>query len=175
MSNRRERQADCFPRQKENAVKPKKTVWSRISEALCLLLMVGTIAYLAVMWKSIPDTIPAHYNAAGEVNRWGDKSELIFLPIIGGMLYFLITLVQQYPEAWNTGVKVTEQNRERVYQILGNLIGTTKLMMLAVFSSLTVLSSLGLSLPIWYLGVFLLLLFGAIAFFLVQLSKERQR
>lgn len=156
-------------------MKPKKTVWSRITEALSLILMIGTIVYLIVMWKSIPDTIPAHYNAAGEVNRWGDKSELIFLPILGGMLYFLITLIQQYPAAWNTGVKVTEQNRERVYQILGNLIGTTKLMMLAVFSGLTVLSSLGLSLPIWYLGVFLVLLFGSIAFFLMQLSKEKQK
>ncbi|MEN6420027.1 MAG: DUF1648 domain-containing protein [Clostridiaceae bacterium] len=156
-------------------MKPKKTIWSRITEALSLILMIGTIVYLIVMWKSIPDTIPAHYNAAGEVNRWGDKSELIFLPILGGMLYFLITLIQQFPAAWNTAVTVTEQNRERVYQILGNLIGTTKLMMLAVFSSLTVLSSLGLSLPIWYLGVFLVLLFGAIAFFLVQLSKEKQK
>lgn len=156
-------------------MKPKKTVWNRITEALSLILMIGTIVYLILMWKSIPDTIPAHYNAAGEVNRWGDKSELIFLPTIGGMLYFLITLIQQYPAAWNTGVKVTEQNRERVYQILGNLIGTTKLMMLAVFSGLTVLSSLGRSLPIWYLGVFLVLLFGSIAFFLVQLSKEKQK
>lgn len=156
-------------------MKPKKTVWNRITETLSLILMIGTIVYLILMWKSIPDTIPAHYNAAGEVNRWGDKSELIFLPIIGGMLYFLITLIQQYPAAWNTGVKVTEQNRERVYQILGNLIGTTKLMMLAVFSGLTVLSSLGRSLPIWYLGVFLVLLFGSIAFFLVQLSKEKQK
>ena len=146
-----------------------------MTETLSLVLVIGTVVYLIVMWRSIPDTIPAHYNAAGEVNRWGDKSELIFLPIIGGMLYFLITLVQQYPQAWNTGVAVTEQNRERVYRILGNLIGTTKLMMLLVFSSLTVLSSLGLALPIWYMAVFLVLLFGAISFYLVQLSKERQK
>ncbi|MEN6593388.1 MAG: DUF1648 domain-containing protein [Clostridiaceae bacterium] len=154
-------------------MKPKKSAWSWMTETLSLVLVIGTVVYLIVMWRSIPDTIPAHYNAAGEVNRWGDKSELIFLPIIGGMLYFLITLVQQYPQAWNTGVAVTEQNRERVYRILGNLIGTTKLMMLLVFSSLTVLSSLGLALPIWYMAVFLVLLFGAISFFLVQLSKER--
>ncbi|HWQ06760.1 MAG TPA: DUF1648 domain-containing protein [Feifaniaceae bacterium] len=156
-------------------MKPKKSAWGQITETLSLVLVIGTVVYLIVMWRSIPDTIPAHYNAAGEVNRWGDKSELIFLPIIGGMLYFLITLVQQYPQAWNTGVAVTEQNRERVYRILGNLIGTTKLMMLLVFSSLTVLSSLGLALPIWYMAVFLVLLFGAISFFLVQLSKERQK
>lgn len=161
--------------QLEKRMKLKKNAWDRISETLSLALLLGTIVYLIVMWKSIPDTIPAHYNAVGEVNRWGGKNELLFLPIIGGMLYFLITLVQQYPEAWNTGITVTEQNRERVYQILSNLISTTKLMMLLVFSSLTVLSSLGLALPIWYLGVFLVLLFGAIAFFLVQLSKERQK
>ena len=156
-------------------MKLKKTAWDWITEALSLALGIGTILYLIVMWKSIPDTIPAHYNAAGEVNRGGGKSELLMLPIIGGMLYFLITLVQQYPEAWNTGVTVTEENRERVYRILRNLIGTTKLMMLLVFSSLTVLSSLGLSLPIWYLGVFLVLLFGSITFFIIQLSKERQK
>lgn len=156
-------------------MKLKKTAWDWITEALSLALVFGTILYLIVMWKSIPDTIPAHYNAAGEVNRWGGKSELLMLPIIGGMLYFFITLIQQYPQAWNTGVTVTEENRERVYRILRNLIGTTKLMMLLVFSSLTVLSSLGLALPIWYLGVFLVLLFGSITFFIIQLSKERQK
>lgn len=156
-------------------MKLKKTAWDWITEALSLALVFGTILYLIVMWKSIPDTIPAHYNAAGEVNRWGGKSELLMLPIIGGILYFFITLIQQYPQAWNTGVTVTEENRERVYRILRNLIGTTKLMMLLVFSSLTVLSSLGLALPIWYLGVFLVLLFGSITFFIVQLSKERQK
>ena len=156
-------------------MKLKKTAWDWITETLSLALVFGTILYLIVMWKSIPDTIPAHYNAAGEVNRWGGKSELLMLPIIGGILYFFITLIQQYPQAWNTGVTVTEENRERVYRILRNLIGTTKLMMLLVFSSLTVLSSLGLSLPIWYLGVFLVLLFGSITFFIVQLSKERQK
>ena len=156
-------------------MKLKKTAWDWITEALSLALVLGTILYLIVMWKSIPDTIPAHYNAAGEVNRWGGKSELLMLPIIGGILYFFITLIQQYPQAWNTGVTVTEENRERVYRILRNLIGTTKLMMLLVFSSLTVLSSLGLALPIWYLGVFLALLFGSITFFIIQLSKERQK
>mgnify|MGYP001216207310 FL=1 len=156
-------------------MKLKKTAWDWISETLSLALVFGTILYLIVMWKSIPDTIPAHYNAAGEVNRWGGKSELLMLPIIGGILYFLITLIQQYPQAWNTGVTVTEENRERVYRILRNLIGTTKLMMLLVFSSLTVLLSLGLALPIWYLGVFLALLFGSITFFIIQLSKERQK
>ena len=156
-------------------MKLKKTAWDWITEALSLALVFGTILYLIVMWKSIPDTIPAHYNAAGEVNRWGGKSELLMLPIISGILYFFITLIQQYPQAWNTGVTVTEENRERVYRILRNLIGTTKLMMLLVFSSLTVLSSLGLALPIWYLGVFLVLLFGSITFFIIQLSKERQK
>lgn len=156
-------------------MKLKKTAWDWITEALSLALVLGTILYLVLMWKSIPDTIPAHYNAAGEVNRWGGKSELLMLPIIGGILYFFITLIQQYPQAWNTGVTVTEENRERVYRILRYLIGTTKLMMLLVFSSLTVLSSLGLALPIWYLGVFLVLLFGSITFFIIQLSKERQK
>ncbi|MPN18614.1 hypothetical protein SDC9_165975 [bioreactor metagenome] len=87
------------------------------------------------------------------------------------MLYGFITLVERYPQAWNTGVTVTEENHARVYRILKNMIAVIKMLMLAVFASITVLSSLALRLPIWYLGVFLLAVFGSIAFFLVQLRK----
>jgi uncharacterized membrane protein len=69
-------------------MKLKKTAWDWITEALSLALVLGTILYLIVMWKSIPDTIPAHYNAAGEVNRWGGKSELLMLRSSAGFFTF---------------------------------------------------------------------------------------
>ena len=93
------------------------------------------------------------------------------LPIISWVLYGFITLVERYPQIWNTGVTVTEENCARVYRILKNMIAVIKMLMLAVFASITVLSSLVLRLSIWYLGVFLLMVFGSIAFFLVQLNK----
>jgi len=152
-------------------IKIKRNALDIIELIVSLLCLVGVVVYLIVMWSRIPDQIPAHFNAAGKVNRWGSKSELIVLPIISWVLYGFITLVERYPQAWNTGVTVTEKNRARVYRILKNMIAVIKMLLLAVFASITVLSSLVLRLPIWYLGVFLLAVFGSIAFFLVQLRK----
>lgn len=152
-------------------IKIKRNALDIIETIVSLLCLIGVVVYLMVMWSRIPNQIPAHFNAAGEVNRWGSKSELIVLPIISWVFFGFITLVERYPQIWNTGVTVTEENCARVYRILKNMIEVIKMLMLAVFASITVLSSLVLRLPIWYLGVFLLAVFGSIAFFLVQLRK----
>lgn len=156
-------------------IKIKRNALDRIETIVSLICLVGIVVYLILLWSRIPAQIPAHYNAAGEVNRWGSKSELIVLPIISWVLYGLITLIEHYPQAWNTGVTVTQENRERVYRILKNMIAMVKMLILLVFASITVISSLSLTLPIWYLGGFLLAVFGSIAIFLVQLSRAAGR
>ena len=152
-------------------IKIKRNTLDIVEAIVSLLCLVGVVVYLIAAWSHIPDQIPAHFNAAGEVNRWGSKSELIVLPIISWVLYGFITLIERFPQAWNTGVTVTEENCARVYRILKNMIAVIKMLMLAVFASITVLSSLVLRLPIWYLGVFLLAVFGSIAFFVAQLKR----
>lgn len=34
--------------------------------------------FLALIWNRLPDTVPLHYNLEGEVDRYGNKNELIF-------------------------------------------------------------------------------------------------
>ena len=46
-----------------------RTIPDRILEVISLLVMIGTTFYLIVGWNSFPDRIPAHYNAAGEIDR----------------------------------------------------------------------------------------------------------
>ena len=95
------------------------------------------------------------------------------LPIISVLLYGLITLIEHYPQVWNTGVRITEENRAQVYRLLKNLIAWVKMITLSIFGSLTVISSLSLNLPIWFLLVFLVLLFGIIAYYIVRLTRLR--
>lgn len=51
-------------------------------------LMIGALTILLpiVFWNKIPDTLPMHYNAAGKVDNWSDKSTLI-------LLFFVIALL----------------------------------------------------------------------------------
>ena len=148
-----------------------RTIPDRILEVISLLVMIGTTFYLIVGWNSFPDRIPAHYNAAGEIDRWGGKGELIFLLVMMWILYIGITLIQRFPQIWNTGVQVTQENRERVYRILMYMLETLKLLMVAGLSFLTVYGMTGKNLPVWFLFVFMGALFADLIFWMVRLVR----
>ncbi len=49
--------------------------------------------YLAYLWNDLPNKVPMHWNIKGEIDRYGDKSELIIIPILLPLLVYLIFLV----------------------------------------------------------------------------------
>jgi uncharacterized membrane protein len=154
-------------------IKIERNALDVLEAIVSLSCLVGVTLYLILAWNTIPAKVPSHYNAAGEVNHWGNKSELIIFPIISWLIYGMITLIERFPQIWNTGIRVTEENRTQVYRLLKNLIACVKMITLSIFSCMTVLSSLARNLPIWFLLAFLVLLFGTIAFFIVKLTRLR--
>lgn len=151
----------------------KKNKYNIFVEIVCLILLIGVSIYLFVIWNSIPNKIPGHYNAMGEIDRMGNKGELLILPIVGWLMYIGLTVLEKFPQIWSTGVTVTEENKERVYRILKNMLSTIKLIMVAVFVYLTINSARVISLSVWFLPVFLILVFGTMIFFIVKLVREK--
>lgn len=49
--------------------------------------------YLAFLWNQLPKTIPVHWNINGEIDRYGNKTELLLIPILLPLLTYLIFLV----------------------------------------------------------------------------------
>ena len=49
--------------------------------------------YLAYLWNDLPNKVPIHWNLKGEIDRYGDKSELIIIPILLPLLTYLVFLV----------------------------------------------------------------------------------
>ena len=145
----------------------------RIIEFMCLTLLIGVTAYLIFNWGSIPDKIPVHYDWEGNIDRWGNKAEVMILPIMSWFLYLLITGLQQVPLAWNTGVKITEENEERVYRTLKYLMETLKLIVVADLSYMTINSLMGKSLSGWFTMIVLVAVFGNLIFWIVRLSQVK--
>lgn len=52
--------------------------------------------YLAYIWKELPKEVPMHWNASGEIDRWGDKSELFMMIFMLTGITYLIFLVIPY-------------------------------------------------------------------------------
>lgn len=90
----------------------------------------------------------------------------------GVVLYVLITILEQFPGVWNTGVTVTEENRTAVYRTLKTMIGWVKLAMSALLS-LVALASLGNGYKIFLVlaGIGLLATFGLVIYFVRRLFQ----
>ena len=144
-----------------------------IINVICVLQIIGIVIYLLVAWSSIPDQIPGHFNASGEVNRWDSKSTLFIVPIISFVIFTTMTVIERFPHLWNTGVRVTEENKFRVYGILRGLLISVKLIVVTMFTVLTLIQSLAQELPVWFLPVFITPIMISIVFHIVWLIRAR--
>lgn len=157
----------------DGKAKRQKTLYAKVTNILCLVMLIGTFAGLIFFWNQIPDQIPGHFDGAGNIDRWGDKSELWITPVMSLILYAGISVLENFPGVWNTGVKVTPENHDRVYGTLQNMISTEKLVMVSLFTCVTASSAFVMPLPVWFLPVTLLLTFGTIAVSLIRLYRAQ--
>lgn len=153
-------------------MKVRRSKFDVFVEVVCLLCLIGSVIYLAVVYRSVPAQVPAHYNAAGAVDRMGSKNSVFIVLITNWLCYLLTTVLECFPQCWNTGVTVTEENRARIYRILKSMIGTTKLLCVGSFTYLTVKILRGQSLPSVFTLVLLGGLFGILAFYIVRLVRS---
>ena len=136
----------------------------------CLALIVGSVINLIVAWNTLPDQFPAQYDFAGNVTRWGGKGELIAMPVIAWVSYLLLSIIERFPQIWNTGVKVTEANKERVYRTMKSFLSVTKLILVAPFVLILLNTTLSDVLHGWWI-VYIILTVVSIVFFFVKLIR----
>ena len=67
----------------------KKIIWS--------LAVLPTIV-TAVALKFMPDTVPLHYNFAGEIDRWGSKYEHFLMPALLIVFVVLMQVITYFQE-----------------------------------------------------------------------------
>lgn len=72
----------------------------KIWEVLQLGIIAAMFIAAAVRWGSVPDRIPTHWNAAGQVDGYGGKfSGLLLMPIITAGLYLLLKYIPRIDPA----------------------------------------------------------------------------
>lgn len=121
-------------------------------EALCLALLLGTVVFLLVYWKNIPESVPNHFDAAGQIDGYAGKKTLLLLPVFMTVLYLVLSLVRT--------MRFRSLGKTVYVPAPSLLFPMMKLAILAAFSYMTVCSALGRSLGAWYLPVFLILILG---------------
>lgn len=149
-------------------MKLKYTKLQLALEIIGLLFLVGMVVFIYTQWDQIPQQIPMHYNALGEIDSWGSKYQTLILPTISILLYIFITVVSFFPQIWNVPVQITDENKEVVYLSTKNLIIFMKVEMLIIFFYLNYHTVTAQPLSITFLPISMIIIFGTLIFFIVR-------
>jgi len=149
-------------------VKVKTVLWHKIFITLGLLALGAATLHLIFSWSSIPEKVPMHYNAAGEIDNYGSKASLLAPLLIGWILYGLLSLVSLIPAVWNTSA-----NGPGALQAARDMLEVLKFLLAAGFSWMLVCGIRGWGLGAWFLPVFLCGVFGTIAVGVIRAVRKQ--
>ena len=151
--------------------KLKFTEFQKILELLAVIVLVIMFGYLISNWSSLPERIPSHYNAAGLIDGWGSKNSLLLFPVICLVMYMLLTVVSFFPKTWNVPVKLTDENRDRVYTVTRSLLCVLKLVLLLTFTFIEISMIKMQPLGVWFIFVIMAGVFGSTIGFIIKIIK----
>lgn len=151
-----------------NLPSPQKVLY-RILNIISLIVLTAVLLYLIITWRRIPDIIPTHFNGTGEADAWNGKGTLLILPVFAILTYGITTLIERCPDVWNTGVKLTPQNQNRVLSSIRGLITTTKLALVLVFAWIIYCSASCINLGRWFVPVSLCITFGPMVYYVIKI------
>ncbi len=97
-------------------------VRDRVAWAVPIAILFGLVVYTALIYRTLPAEIPSHVDFSGNVNGWSGRGFVWFFPAIGVATDVMMIIVGQFPQSWNTGVKLTVFNAAAVYRLVRDML-----------------------------------------------------
>lgn len=124
-----------------------------------------------IFWKKIPKKIPQHYNGAGEVDIWSDKTSLILLFFVILFLLGMMSVVTYFIRTSGSSANASESEK-KTYGRLYPVIVLMNLCLMLMFAYMVFCSVTCRALGKWFLPVSLLLTFAPLVWYIYRNTKE---
>jgi uncharacterized membrane protein len=157
--------------------RPKLNIQLSPTDQVLELLGWGVLLALwiwtGMSYSSLPDTIPTHFNAAGEADGFGRKASIVSLPVVASLLYIGLTLLNRVPHSFNFPTPVTQDNALPQYTNATRMIRYLKLILVLVFAGISYqtiqqANGTGEGLGLWFLPLTLVLIFMPLLYFVIK-------
>ncbi len=92
-------------------------------EVILWAILFAPVVYLALVWDQLPDQVPIHWNAAGEIDGWASRNSLPLF--VGGLqlgIYLLMLLVP-YIDPRLRNLEASQRSYQRLRVVLSLLFG----------------------------------------------------
>jgi uncharacterized membrane protein len=154
----------------------KPTRSDKIIEITGYVVLLAFWITIIISYKDLPEQIPIHYNALGEVDNYGNKTSIFILPIIGTFLFVFLTLTSKNPENFSYSIKITAENAERQYKNAVKMMGVMKIIVIILFflieyETITISNKKSEGLGVWFLPIMLGLIFVPVIYFAYRSHK----
>ena len=100
-------------------------------------LLVFLWGFTIYAYFILPEIIPNHFNIEGQVDAVGTKIFIFVFPVLGTVVFFGLTFINQYPHIFNYPTSITAQNAEQQYRNATRLIRFLKSFIILIFSIIT--------------------------------------
>ena len=135
-------------------------------------LLIGALTILLpiIFWSKIPDEIPMHYNAAGVVDNWSDKSSLILLFFAVLMLMGVMSIAV-YVVKVNMESKYSKEAEKSTMRIAYPIVVLMNLVVQIMFAYITFCSVTCKALGSMFLPIFLITTFAPLGYLVGKCVK----
>ena len=143
---------------------------------LFTILLIGFPIYY---YPELPNTLPSHFGIDGTADRYrySQKGLLLSRPIVGTVMFTLLTLFIRNPHWNNFSKEISRENAERQYKLVTKLLRTLR-MLISIFYFFIVLGSINIGLGnqeelnSYFLPAFLMSIFGSLGIYFYQVYKK---
>jgi len=160
-------------------IKLELTTTDKIFELLGWLLIVAVWWLTFKNYSNLPDTIPTHYNGAGQADGFGGKTSIFTMPFNATISFIGLTVLNKFPHIFNYPTNITSENAFRQYTNATRLIRSVKLIIVFIFGLVTfntVQTAKGEAdgLGVWFTPITMGLIFIPLIYYIVRSVKNKQ-
>ncbi len=150
-----------------------RTPIQSVLEVISVCSVVAVIVLTLLRMGQFPDSVPSHFNADGEPNRFASREVMWILPLLSAAVYAGLSWLQRIPHRYNYPVAITPENARGQYANAVGMVRVLKAIILGQVASLTFFQqqvALGIagSLPAWWLPVSVVCILVTVIAYLVR-------
>lgn len=121
-----------------------KSIFGLVVEVLAACGLLLHLLFVLTTWNLLPESIPVHFNFAGQPDAWGARTDLLLLLGLSALFYVGLTWLTRHPQKLNYPWKITERNAARQYALASSFMRVIKLQTVWLFAVIA-LQMIGIS------------------------------
>jgi uncharacterized membrane protein len=160
--------------EKRPRIKIEMTISDKVVELIGWLTLLAIWILTITSYSNLSDIIPIHYNAAGQIDGFGEKVNILILPLYATVFFVGLTILNMFPHIFNYPTKITQSNALTQYTNMTKMFRYLKLViviMFGFFAYKTIKSSGGLG--SWFLPLTMGLIIVFTTYFIIKSYKTR--